>query len=298
MGIRTSFNPMGIITISPILPNWRLITTINYTGSLVDITYGNGKFVAIAYNSQNIIYSSDGINWSKSTLFNYSYWSYIGFGFYNNNPTFVVTGDRELINYSLNLTDWLPSKMPLEEYWRTPTYGSGKWLIGGDTKMAYSTSLYPWSTMNLPMNNSCYTYGNGKFVSLKKSENKYSTNGTTWKTNTLPVNANWDAVTYGNGIYIAVGSTSKTMYSTDGITWYEGGNITANLNWDSVAYGNGIFLAMAWNEYQTSYTYDGITWYEGPTLPNGPRWEKIAYGSGAFVAISSNDNTVAYLPFP
>lgn len=298
MGIRTSFNPMGIITISPILPNWRLITTINYTGNLVDITYGNGKFVAIAYNSQNIIYSSDGINWSKSTLFNYSYWSYIGFGFSDNKPTFVVTGDREMINYSVNLTNWLPSQMPSEEYWTTPTYGSGKWLIGGTDNMAYSTNLYPWSTMTKPMNNACYTYGNGKFVSLNRLQNKYSTNGTTWQTSTLPVFGYWGAVTYGNGIYIAVASnTTKTIYSTDGITWYEGGNITANLGWDSVAYGNGIFLAMASWEYQTSYSYDGITWYEGPTLPNGPKWEKIAYGSGAFVAIS-NENKVAYLPFP
>jgi hypothetical protein len=300
MGLRTSFNPMGLTkktTIPPILPDWQLITTIDYDGTLVDITYGNGKFVAVATNSQHAIYSSNGINWNKSTLFEYSYWDSIGFGIYDNKPIFLVAGSRETINFTFNLSSWMPSMMPNDEYWTTPTYGSGKWLIGGTDNMAYSSTLDNWSMMTKPMNNACYTYGNGKFVSLNNLQNKYSTNGTTWKTNTHPLNAYWDAVTYGNNRFVAVGWTSKTMYSIDGITWYQGGNITANLHWDSVVYGNGIFLAMASSKNQTSYSTDGITWYEGPTLPNGPSWRKIAYGSGAFVVIS-NESKVAYLPFP
>jgi hypothetical protein len=39
-----------------------------------DITYGNEKFVTVAYNSTKAAYSSDGINWVETTLPSSAYW--------------------------------------------------------------------------------------------------------------------------------------------------------------------------------------------------------------------------------
>jgi len=54
------------------------------------------------------------------------------------------------------------------------------------------------------------------------------------------VNATWSSVTYGASNYVAVanGSTS-TVYSTNGITWNNGGAMPSSQSWASVVYGGG-----------------------------------------------------------
>jgi hypothetical protein len=65
----------------------------------------------------------------------------------------------------------------------------------------------------------------------------------------LGVPGSWYGVTYGNGIYVAVGygPTNHVMTSTDGINWTA--RVAADENgWNSVVYGNGIFCrsVMGW----------------------------------------------------
>ena len=54
-----------------------------------------------------------------------------------------------------------------------------------------------------------------------------------------------DAVTYGNGLFVAVGQggTHQVMTSPDGVTWTARTAAEAN-SWDSVTYGNGQFVAV------------------------------------------------------
>ena len=44
------------------------------------VTYGDGKFVAVAYNSGNAAYSTDGINWTESTMPASRYWYSVTYG--------------------------------------------------------------------------------------------------------------------------------------------------------------------------------------------------------------------------
>ena len=58
----------------------------------------------------------------------------------------------------------------------------------------------------------------------------------------------WRAVTYGNGLFVAVAfdGTNRVMTSPDGITWTA--RVAAeNNNWYGVTYGNGLFVAVAYN---------------------------------------------------
>ncbi|MFM6943684.1 MAG: hypothetical protein ACKOXV_00165, partial [Bacteroidota bacterium] len=74
-----------------------------------------------------------------------------------------------------------------------------------------------------------------------------STDGITWTQRTLPVNTNWQSVTYGNGVFVAVANTSSiAATSTDGITWTQR-TLPVSTNWYSVTYGNGVFVAVAYN---------------------------------------------------
>ena len=112
-----------------------------------------------------------------------------------------------------------------------------------------------------------------------------NTAGEVWTQRTLPVSASWQSVTYGNGLFVAVASsTSNYVTSTDGINWTSrigppnGGNV--------LCYGNGLFVALT-SYYATVYTSpDGITW----TLRTPPVtgvWSGIAYGNGMFIAVGS-----------
>jgi len=86
-----------------------------------------------------------------------------------------------------------------------------------------------------------------------------SPDGINW-TSRSASSINWKSVTYGNGLFVAVSSTTTTarvMTSSDGITWTNR-TTSSNINWSGVAYGNGQFVAVAPNSVMTSP--DGITW--------------------------------------
>ena len=58
----------------------------------------------------------------------------------------------------------------------------------------------------------------------------------------------WYAVTYGNGLFVAVANngTNRVMTSPDGVTWTARSAAQANL-WSAVTYGNGLFVAVAYS---------------------------------------------------
>ncbi|MBT0666427.1 hypothetical protein KI809_19130 [Geobacter pelophilus] len=121
-----------------------------------------------------------------------------------------------------------------------------------------------------------------------------------WVAGTLPASAYWSAITYGNGLFVAIpqnGSAYAT--SPDGIAWVSrtlpspptGGY------WVKIAYGNGTFVLLgngangnATNVYATST--DGINWTPG-TLPVSSVWVAITYANGRFVALAASSTVCA-----
>jgi hypothetical protein len=94
------------------------------------------------------------------------------------------------------------------------------------------------------------------------------------------------SITYGNGLFVAVGSTGtgdRVMTSPDGITWTSRTSAADN-NWGGVAYGNGQFVAVSFNGTDRVMTSpDGITWTaRSSSVANA--WYGISYGKVLFVA--------------
>lgn len=103
-----------------------------------------------------------------------------------------------------------------------------------------------------------------------------------WTTRTAP-SASWTAVTYGNGLFVAV-ATNKVMTSPDGITWTDAGTVPS-ASWAAVAYGNSLFVATAsGGKYMTSS--NGTSWTSG-NMSNGTV-KSMAYGNGLFVVVGGN----------
>ena len=112
---------------------------------------------------------------------------------------------------------------------------------------------------------------------------------TVWTSRTSATDNNWNSVTYGNGIFVAVaqsGSGNRVMTSPDGITWTSRTTPDSSEYWSSVTFGNGTFVAVSssgsyGNQVMTSP--DGITW---TTRSNpGRDYSGVTYGNGMFAAV-------------
>ncbi len=114
--------------------------------------------------------------------------------------------------------------------------------------------------------------------------------GTSWTSRTNPVDNKLFAVTYGNGLFVAVsydGTGNRVMTSPDGINWTTRTSAADN-GWNGITYGNGLFVVIAFdtsgNQVMTSP--DGITWTLRTTPTPARAWTGITYGNGTFVAVS------------
>ncbi len=118
-----------------------------------------------------------------------------------------------------------------------------------------------------------------------------------WTARTLPSSSNWQSVTYGNGVFVAVSSTAGMIAATspDGITW-TARTLPTSATWYSVTYGNGRFVATASGPTTAAATSpNGITWTTR-TLPSSRNWISVAYGKGLFITIASSLTYAATSP--
>ena len=106
-------------------PVWATSTmpSSSYWGS---VTYGNGKFVAVAGNGSNrAAYSTDGINWTASTLPSSDNWQSVTYG---SGKFVAVAYLSNKAAYSTDGINWEAATLPSSSYWRSVTYGNGKFV--------------------------------------------------------------------------------------------------------------------------------------------------------------------------
>ena len=142
------------------------------------VTYGNGKFVTIAFNRDMAAYSTDGINWTNATLPVSASWNGLTYG---NGKFVAVAGNSTTVVYSTDGINWVTAKLPVYANWGHITYGDGKFVA----------------------------------IDFISDIAAYSADGINWERTTLPVSAAWKCVTYGNGIFVSVSLNSdKAAYSS------------------------------------------------------------------------------------
>ena len=178
----------------------------------VSVTYGNGKFVAVAPGGTNrVMYSPDGITWTAASASQANQWYSVTYG----NGKFVA------VSYN------------------------------GTNRVMYSPDGITWTAASASQANGwiSVTYGNGKFVAVSidgTNRVMYSPDGITWTAAAASQANQWYSVTYGIGKFVAVSydGTNRVMHSPDGITWTAANASEAN-GWWSVTYGNGKFVAVS-----------------------------------------------------
>jgi len=245
------------------------------------IAYGNGKYVAVG-GFGRMAWSQDGINWTAVTG---------GEGGRYASETIIVPGQSTFGTANISGI----------------TYGNGKFVaVGHKGRMAWSEDGINWTavtggvggadgqgSVTVPGNSTfgeapiqSITYGNGKFVAvgyfgrMAWSQDGINwtavTGGEGWNPITVPGQSTFGGniildITYGCGMFIAVGTSGRMAWSEDLITWTaitggEGGpswmgpitvpgqSTFGGLLIESITYGNGKFIAvagmgrMAWSE--------------------------------------------------
>jgi hypothetical protein len=170
-----------------------------------------------------------------------------------------------------------------------------EFLVGGNrtwrvalNQVTTQNDITDWNGVTVGGGFRGMAYGNGFFVGMN-STIQYSSDGITW---TSAGSFNVEYVTFGNGLFVAVGyaivgvtPTSFIVTSTDGVSWIS--RTPSEPMWfQDISYGNGLYVAVArfgTNRIMTSP--DGITWTSRTTAIN-PTFSGVAYGNGIWVAVS------------
>jgi hypothetical protein len=257
-------------------PYWTAVTDSAFGSSTINaIAWGNNKFVAVGYGAK-MAYSADGVTWTPVTDSTFTIYIFpIAYG----NNKFVAVGYGGTMAYSADGVTWT------DELWAGRVFtaiawGNSKFVAGegaSSGKMATSTDGVTWtagtdSTFGTSRIQSI-AWGNGKFVAGgEDGKMAYSADGVTWTavdTGTLfdyvnssgtTVKAAINAIAYGNGKFVAVGSSGKMAYSADGETWTAVSDSTFGTSpIQSIAWGNSKFVAGGdYGKMATST--DGVTW--------------------------------------
>ena len=119
--------------------------TLPSSVSWYSVTYGNGKFVAVAYDSDKAAYSTDGITWTLATLPSSAYWRSVTYG---DGKFVAVAGGINYDNrvaYSEDGITWTLATLPSSVGWYSVTYGNGKFVAvaSNSDKAAYSSATGP-----------------------------------------------------------------------------------------------------------------------------------------------------------
>lgn len=258
-------------------------------------TDGNGKFVAIANNSNTAAYSMNGENWQASTLPISDSWSSVAYG----NGTFVAVAYDGKAIYSTDGINWQTSTLPTIGNMSNVVFGNGMFIVSGCNPRVrmmcgsfeeHSPDGINWTSSGDANGAGYYAYGNGKFVeiftaSFGGSSYNYSSDGINWQSIPSMPSGSWNKAFYANGIFFVTDDGSTTAYSTDGINWQ---TMSIPNSPSNIAYGNGIFIGVNSEGTGGAYSLNGTNW-QASTSSN---YSLIAYDniSNNFVAIGNTGN--------
>ena len=223
-----------------------------------EITYGNGKYVAVCEN--NIYTSTDKIKWDIT--FNTGAKS-VAYG-----NGFIAVGQNGLILTSQNGIDWIDRTDDAMANLSKVIYAGGKFIIVGEGGIIATSDGSAVTKQTSPTDTDlkAVTYGNGKYIAVGNLRGYASVvtseDGVTWTKITLNALLNRKAIfdiAYGNGNYIILDST--TLYVTGDFT-----NVIAK-RLDDVPTANGVIsyikdrfiLSCRYKVYDSK---DGIEWIE------------------------------------
>jgi len=197
------------------------ITSSDGCNTWTSLAYGNGKWIAVASTSGTVIATTT-----------------VASGGAVGSNTMVVNSATGIVAGQMVTGNGLP----------VGTYVSSSYTSG--------TTITLVNLAGTAQNFTLAASGNYNFYTAGGTVSAYTADGKTWTASTLPQSAPWMSIVYGNNMWNAVASTNvASIYTFDGITWYQS-NISAAA--DKIVYGQGIFLALNSSSTSAFITEGGI----------------------------------------
>jgi hypothetical protein len=233
---------------------------------LRSITHGNGQFVAVG--AGKIVLSADGDQWTSANVNTTTEFFSVTYG----NGRFVTVGLRGNVLTSTNGTNWSAPDSGVTCNLLGVTYGNGRFVaVGAQGEIRDS---------------------NGWVIVRAQTVILSSTDGLTWTQG--PATSSWfNAVTFGNGRFVAVADSGVIWTSADGQTWATSPSGTSN-DLLGVSYGNQQFVAVGgWGTVLVSE--NGTHWQPRTSGVNSYLYG-IAFNGNSFVAVGSGGTIVLSTP--
>ena len=186
-------------------------------GFINDIAYGGGQFVAVSDGFKlDYLRSPDGITWTKGVAGAVNGLPNFFRGITYANGKFVAVGYNGVISTTSNGVVWTAQSSGTTNLLRSVAYGNGTYVaVGASGTILRSADGAAWTSI-VPFTAQVInhiTFGNGQFVIVCEGNQIFtSANGTTW-TARVANNVTSKGVTYGDGLFVAVGNEGSIMTS-------------------------------------------------------------------------------------
>ncbi len=237
-------------------------TTTEVSNNWTAVCYGNSTYVAVSTTNSNIAAtSSDGATWTKRTLPFVADWTAVCYG--ATTGLFVAVcsdgsvGSKFCATSSDGIT-WTQRSMPAQMNW---------------TGVASDGTTY--AAVGKTAANAVTTIGAS------------STNGLTWVATTMSSQV-WNAVSYGGGRYVAVGTGTVSNYDADGAgTWSVGATLTS-ATYTALTYSGSLWMVVSGSSTGNQNKADPTTgaFTAGGALPNSTS-SGVAWDGTNFVVVST-----------
>ncbi len=306
---RGRYDHSSAIATSPDGVQWTARVPAGY-GFLYGITMGEDLFVAVGgyyifgSHHQTVQVSSDGIHWSNRSADNYGIPLLRAIAFAR--ETYVAVGALGTALVSADGLHW-ESRYPNERPdLRAVTSGNGVAVAAGylnshsgslygHTSILRSTDGLRWtpgeSEFEVPL--SGVTFGSGRFIAVGATwyNDPYygvvlsSDDGRDWCESLRVEGWSPRGVSWGNGLFVAIGNRAAAFTSPDGVRW-SSQQLPGTAGLEAIAFQNSRFVAISFENSILS-SADGTNWTIGPFLTDG-QLTSVAGGNGLFVIVAGD----------
>lgn len=266
---------------------WQLRSPQPTDWDLVDVAYGNNRYVALALDQ---VYSSqDGKTWTGATLPTEDWWPSMDVVFAEGS-FYVVDGNGVLFT-SKDGKAWTRMAQGMTNYPVAMAYGAGNLVAVGDGPQALPlTPASPTAPVRSREAAGPATeadqlreivYGAKGFVALGSGLAYQSVDGRTWSVRRTGEN-DLNGVAFGAGRYVAVGGGGVILTSADGLAWAPAQSPTTE-RLQGVTYGGGKFVAVG-DRGVVLTSADGLAW----TASAGDKdyyLRDVVYGGNQYLAL-------------
>ena len=294
-------------------------STNNVQSFLLDVTFGDGRFVAVTYTQSYV--STNGLDWIASSpanplIENVVFGNGIFVGSYNNLVTTSTDGLQwsqhtiltntfiyglafaggQFLGFGMDIVtspdglNWTHRLNAPQAVFQDAASGNGVTVVIGDNANILTSndpSSWNWISRATDGNLRGIAHGRNRFVVAGNQGNAWvSFDGIAWTRYPTPKTNDLRAVVFAQDRFVLVGEGGSLMSSEDGIQWESYVLLTNDLY--GVSFVNDRFIAVG-DRSAIVVSTNGRQW-QVMLRPSNARLQGIAYGNGVYVVTGQNGN--------